>query len=267
VHYGLIMRLMSVPNLQLMTSVLTNPAALPLRSLTDCFPSAMISSPVLVVSPHPDDETLGCGGAIALLHRLGCEINVLVISDGTRSHPNSRKYPAMALRSLRERETIAAMSILGIAADTVTFLGLPDSAVPGADAPEFAVAVSQCQNYLEHHPPKTIFAPWRADPHPDHRATWQLVAAALQTMSQPPRLIEYPIWDWDLTQRGDGSMSTHAGWRLAIEDVVVLKQQAIAAYQSQVTPLIDDDPEGFCLTPEMLTNFHQPWEVYFEEIV
>jgi hypothetical protein len=44
-----------------------------------------------------------------------------------------------------------------------------------------------------------------------------------------------------------------------------LKQQAIAAYRSQTTNLIDDDPEGFRLTPEMLANFAHPWEVYLEE--
>ncbi len=250
-----------------MTSVLANPALLPLRSLADSFTSPALASPVVIVAPHPDDETLGCGGAIALLHRFGCNVNVLVVSDGTRSHPNSRKYPTSALRALRERETIAAMAILGINADAVTFLGLPDGAVPCLEASEFTAAVSQCQTYLDRHAPQTIFAPWRFDPHPDHRATCQLIQAALQTLPQTPRLIEYPIWDWDTKQRGNAPKATHTGWRLKIGDVLALKEEAIAAYQSQTTHLIDDDPEGFCLTPEMLINFKQPWELYFEESV
>jgi len=45
----------------------------------------------------------------------------------------------------------------------------------------------------------------------------------------------------------------------------VLIQQAIAAYRSQTTNLIDDDPNGFRLTAEMLENFAQPWEIYLEE--
>lgn len=43
-----------------------------------------------------------------------------------------------------------------------------------------------------------------------------------------------------------------------------LKLQAIAAYRFQTTDLIDDDPEGFRLTPEMLANFIHPWELYLE---
>lgn len=99
-----------------------------------------------------------------------------------------------------------------------------------------------------------------------HRATWKLIHTVLHDLRLSPRLIEYPIWDWDSDQRknlpGDIEVTT---WRLNINTVVELKQQAIAAYRSQTTDLIDDDPEGFRLTPEMLANFTHPWEVYIEE--
>ena len=51
-------------------------------------------------------------------------------------------------------------------------------------------------------------------------------------------------------------------WRLDINKVVELKILAIKAYRSQTTDLIDDDPEGFRLSPQMLANFARPWEVY-----
>ncbi|MEH1898605.1 MAG: hypothetical protein V7K94_25515 [Nostoc sp.] len=86
------------------------------------------------------------------------------------------------------------------------------------------------------------------------------------TCPYPPRLIEYPIWDWDSDQRESlpGSLEVTT-CRLNISAVVEFKQQAIAAYRSQTTDLIDDDPDGFRLTPEMLANFTHPWEVYIEE--
>lgn len=115
--------------------------------------------------------------------------------------------------------------------------------------------------------PQVIFLPWRFDPHPDHRATGQLIRTALVYLNYSPRIIEYPIWDWDAEQRGDFTNSSQiVAWRLDIETVLEQKRMAIAAYRSQTTDLIDDDPEGFRLTPEMLANFARPWELYLEEI-
>lgn len=243
-------------------SPLTDPAALPLRSES----TVTEFGSTLVVAPHPDDESLGCGGAIALLRSVGCAVQVLVISDGTLSHPRSRRYPAPALRALREAETQLALSILGVDPGAVTFLRLQDGSIPTSEAVGFEQTVSACRKYLVKRAPKTIFLPWRWDPHPDHRATWQLIRTALMCLQLSPHLIEYPIWDWDPEQRGILPQSDAVtGWRLDISSVLELKLRAIAAYRSQTTNLINDDPDGFRLTPEMLTNFAQPWEVYLEE--
>lgn len=218
----------------------------------------------LVVAPHPDDETLGCGGAIALLCSLGCDVRVLVISDGTLSHPRSRRYPAAKLRTLREAESRSALTVLGVE-HPVAFLRLPDGSIPTPGKAGFEQAVDRCCDYLATFAPKTIFLPWRGDPHADHRATWQLIYTALSKLGRSPRILEYPIWDWDPHQRSDLPLPDQVrGWRLDISTVLELKLQAIAAYRSQTTDLIDDDPEGFRLTPEMLANFIHPWEVYLE---
>jgi LmbE family N-acetylglucosaminyl deacetylase len=239
------------------------PETLPLLDL-----SAISRQRVIVVAPHPDDETLGCGGAIALMCARGYDVKVAIVSDGTGSHPNSQAYPAPALRSLRERETLAALEILGIAdRSRVTFLGLQDGAVPTIAAPAFLAAKLRCQQYLRQTLPDTIFLPWRADPHPDHRATWQLFKAAILSLGISPQIVEYPIWDWDIQQQKKiPDLDLIAGWRLDIDRVLATKKQAIATYKSQLGELIDDDPDGFYLTPELLANFTRPWEVYFEEI-
>lgn len=235
---------------------LADPETLPLHSV-----EAIACTSALVVAPHPDDETLGCGGAIALLRDRGCNVQVLVVSDGTLSHPSSCKYPAPKLRDLRESETTSALAVLGVDATAVTFLRLPDGAVPTQE-PEFSQAVAICSSYLSQFAPQVVFLPVRYDPHPDHRASWKLIYTALANLNLSSRLIEYPIWDWDETQRKN--LPNLPSWRLDISPVVELKQQAIAFYRSQTTNLIDDDPEGFCLTPEMLANFTRPWELYLE---
>lgn len=245
--------------------LLSKPEALPFR---DAILEHKEQKRVVIVAPHPDDETLGCGGAIALLCQQGCDVSVLVVSDGTLSHPHSRKYPAPALRLLREQETLKALAILGVDQDAITFLQLKDGSLPFPTSLNFQTAKALCQNYLKKARPDVIFLPWREDPHSDHRATWKLIQAALRDLEMTIiKCIEYPIWDWDIRQQKQTSFRRKiSGWRLDITTVLEQKHQAIAAYRSQLGQVIDDDPNGFCLAPEMLVNFRRPWEVYFEEI-
>jgi LmbE family N-acetylglucosaminyl deacetylase len=236
-----------------------------------------------VVAPHPDDETLGCGGAIALLRARGCPVYVLIVSDGTQSHPHSCHYPQAKLRQLREAESLEALTLLQVDPSHVTFLRLPDGAVPPVGTPNQPSllltsldktaanaaarhAIDSCQDYLTQVQPRVIFLPYQFDPHPDHRATWQLIQSAIPHLADRPRIIEYPIWDWDPTQRQ--SPDTHyQAWRLDIAAIVKLKEAAIACYRSQITDLINDDPTGFRLAPGLIANFLKPWEIYLEPIL
>ena len=252
-------------------SLFNTPESLPILDIKTLV-AGCINESILVVAPHPDDETLGCGGAIALLRQLNLDVQVSVVSDGTQSHPNSIAYPPNALKKLRERESLAALAILGVAPEAITFFSLPDGAVPfvlhremvetDMETGRLRTIFSICK-YLSNLTPSTIFLPWRQDPHPDHRASWQLFTTACKQLTYCPHIIEYPIWDWDKEQRQDFPDSVNA-WRLDITKVLELKRQAIAKYRSQISDLIDDDPEGFRLTPEMISNFTQPWEIYLE---
>ncbi len=234
--------------------------SLPLRSADEAFLGCQRAA---VVAPHPDDETLGCGGAIALLQQRSIPVHVLVMSDGAQSHPQSKSYPAERLMAQREQETCAALETLGISAPKVTFFRWPDTAVPGLGDPDFAAAVDLCCESLQRYQPSLLFVPWQLDQHCDHRATWQIVQQAIFNWPQPPRQVVYSIW-------GDHSAGLAAlpvgetGWRLDIRSVVALKRQAVMTHQSQTTDLIDDDPSGFRLTPAMLNNLIQPWETYLE---
>ena len=219
----------------------------------------------LVIAPHPDDETLGCGGAIALLRQRNISIHVLFISDGTMSHPHSQKYPPNVRRALREQEAQDALSVLGVDKKEATFLRLPDTRVPTASSATFEETVAQVQQCLAQTKPQTVLVPWRRDPHCDHQASWQLTRAAVLRYEQPLRWLEYPIWVWELAQPEDIPRSEDGQmWRLSVETVLPLKQRAIAAHVSQTTHLIDDDPEGFILTPEVLAHFTEPYEIYLQ---
>ncbi|QJW90065.1 PIG-L family deacetylase [Spirosoma taeanense] len=219
----------------------------------------------LVVAPHPDDESLGCGGTIARLRQSGYPVHVLFVSDGSMSHPNSPSFPAERLRALREAEAREAVQILGVAPEQVTFLRLPDSRVPTPGEPEFREAVTSMRQVLTRVKPTTVLVPWRRDPHRDHRASWQMLQTALENQTEPPRVLEYLIWLWELGSEADMPQADEMNvWRVAIDSVLAQRNQAIAAHRSQVTRLIDDDPTAFYLSPELLTHFDAPRELFLE---
>jgi LmbE family N-acetylglucosaminyl deacetylase len=229
---------------------------------------AVTLGPTVIIAPHPDDEALGCGGLLALLHQAGQPTAAVLVSDGSMSHPNSVTYSPEARRAVREAEFRHALTILGADATEPLLLRLPDSCVPDtADAPGFAAAVEQLREFLTQQQAATVLVPWRRDPHPDHRATAALVQAALAGLPQPPRRLEYVVWAWERAAPDDLPTPADAirGFRLDIAPVVPQKQRAIAVHRSQVAPgVFMDDASGFLLSAEMLAHFAAPYEVYFE---
>ncbi len=218
--------------------------------------------PVLVVAPHPDDESLGCGGLIAAMAAHGLDAHVLVLTDGAASHPRSRRYPPARLRALREQETREAIEQLGLAGDRVRFLGLPDGAGPLSGRPAHAAA----QRLVEHARAVgagTICATWIHDPHPDHVAAALLGRMAARAVGA--RLLSYPVWGWTLPQRRWLPAEPVAGFRLDIAAQLPAKRAAIACHRSQTTALIDDDPAGFRLLDEVLDIFARPFEVFLHD--
>jgi len=224
----------------------------------------------VVVAPHPDDETLGCGGLLARLWQAGQPTAAVLVSDGTMSHPASELFSAPARRAVRVSEFRHALSILGADATEPLLLNLPNGRVPATTADAgFAEAVARLRVFLVRQAVATVLVPWRRDPHPDHRATSQLVRATLATLPQPPRCLEYVVWAWeraapdDLPRAADGVR----GFRLDIGSVSALKQRAIGAHRSQVAPgVFTDDAAGFLLSKEMLTHFTGLYEVFLEAL-
>jgi LmbE family N-acetylglucosaminyl deacetylase len=221
----------------------------------------------VIVIPHPDDEALGCGGLLALLGQAGQAVAAVLVSDGTMSHPHSQEFSPAARRELRYAELRHALAVLNVNENNVLYLNLPDSQVPSA-GPAFEEATARLANFITQQQAATVLTPWRRDPHPDHRATSLLTAAALASLLQPPRRLEYVVWAWeraaeaDLPQPGEGQ-----GFRLDIGGVLTQKQRAIAAHRSQLAPgTITDDPGGFLLSETMLAHFAQPTEVFIEPL-
>lgn len=223
-------------------------------------PADFVKRRLVVIAPHPDDESLGCGGLIAGCRAAGLPVAVVIVSDGAASHPRSRRFAAPRLAALRREEALEAVGRLGVAARDVHFLDLPDSAVPtqGRAAAEAIERLAALVSGAD-----VVTVTWRHDPHCDHQASFALARQACACVAGV-RLWEYPIWG--LTLPPDTELGGHRprGVRVRIAAHQAAKRHALAAHASQMSGLIADDPEGFTLTPDMIARFDSPHEVYIE---
>jgi len=219
----------------------------------------------IVFAPHPDDESLGCGGLLALLADAGVAATVVIMTDGSRSHPNSVTHSRARLAAIREDETLDAVAALGLAPPRVRFLRFRDCGLPTEETAAYSEAMARVRALVAEIRPETVLVPWRRDPHCDHVSTWHLLRAAIAGMPRRPRWLEYPVWAWPHADAAVAPRRDEACvWRIDITSVLARKQWAIAQHRSQLGRLIHDDPEGFVLKPEMLAYFTQPWELFIE---
>jgi LmbE family N-acetylglucosaminyl deacetylase len=217
--------------------------------------------PVLILAPHPDDEVLGCAGLILSSLAAGIVPSVTIVTDGTGSHPNSRKFPSPVLRDLRANEARGAAACLGLPLCRLHFLAFRDSAAPHEGA-EFDQAVERIATFADASGCGVICAPWQMDPHGDHVAAHKMAAEAARRAGLCH--LSYPVWGWALP--GDQELGTMeiSGSRLRIDELLDRKRRALFAHASQIAGIIDDDPDGFQLRPPFLDIFLQPFEVFLE---
>ncbi|HEY6432107.1 MAG TPA: PIG-L deacetylase family protein [Acetobacteraceae bacterium] len=213
----------------------------------------------VILAPHQDDESLGCGGLIAAACQAGMPPLVVFITDGAASHPGSRRFGPAARCAIREQEARNSAAVLGLTDDRLVFLRLPDGAAPH-DGVAFDAAVLRIVQLVERESSRAIFAPWQHDPHGDHVAAYRMAKAAAGRTGA--RLLSYPIWGWTLSDETELPDALPNGMRLDIAGQLGVKRAAIAAHASQHGKVITDDPGGFTISAEFLALFDVPFEVF-----
>jgi len=220
---------------------------------------------LLVLAPHPDDETLGCGARIAAACRAGVAVTVVVATDGAASHgaPDTGR-----LRALRAAELAEATAELGLAPVDVIALDHPDGELAGREA-ELAEVLARL---IDERRPDEVCCTSRWESHPDHAAAARAMRLALARTRARPVLSEYPIWlwgDWPLSRRWllRGTPAwlglilrrrVHAVQLAAVRD---RKHAALAAYRSQLGEAVDGVSAG--LPPAVLERARTGPELFF----
>jgi LmbE family N-acetylglucosaminyl deacetylase len=215
----------------------------------------------LILAPHPDDETLGCGGLAIEASKRGRPPLIVAVTDGAASHPGSTAYPPERLKLLRAAELRSAAQILGVPKQRVRSLNLPDTRAR-REGPEFERAAQAVGSLIRDHSVTNLLASWTHDPHGDHQATACIASIVAQIVRV--RLLFYPVWGWLLPPEQPLPIDLVRGARLDVGLLREQKRQALAAHASQYSGFIADSPQGFHLPPDLLDIANQDYEVFLE---
>jgi LmbE family N-acetylglucosaminyl deacetylase len=176
----------------------------------------------LVLSPHPDDESLACGGTVKLLTSAGGQMDVLYMTSGENGffpHVVPCEAERQELLSRRQAEAREACRVLGVR--KVAFLEGRDGRLN--QQPELA---SRIHAALEAHKYRSVFCPWPHDGHPDHAATYAMLHRALTAYSGEVDVWLYEVWT-----------PVAANMFICIDSTVEAKMQAFKAHESQASLL------------------------------
>ena len=131
-------------------------------------------STVLVIAPHPDDETLGCGGTL-LRHRAeGDEIHWLVVTqlDAERHSPERVHRRELEIQSVAVAYGFSTITLLGFETTRLDRVGMDE-------------IVSRIGEVVATVKPEVIYLPFPGDAHTDHRVVYQAATAAAKWFRYP----------------------------------------------------------------------------------
>ncbi len=148
---------------------------------------------ILVVGAHPDDETLGCGGAVARRLSEGHEVVVVVLTPGERLYSvvlgiDADPTPAEMGR-IRQEETRRSTRILGVRPDDVLFLSYGD----GTLSLHEAEAARDLAAILRERQPAEVWSLSDYEHHADHAAAARIVRSAMEEAGGGARLLYYVV--------------------------------------------------------------------------
>jgi LmbE family N-acetylglucosaminyl deacetylase len=184
-----------------------------------------VKNNILIISPHPDDEVLGCGGTIRKLSSQGTNIWVLIVSRG-----KAGIYSEEKILNVR-REALNAHKILGVKG--TRFLDFP---APELDLISISVLSSAISEVIYEFKADTIYLPHSGDIHHDHKAVFNAGLVASRPVKNNPvkRIYSYETLsetEWASPIGNEIFIPTRF---INISDVFPLKVEAMKCYITQL---------------------------------
>jgi N-acetylglucosamine malate deacetylase 1 len=188
---------------------------------------------VMVFSPHPDDDWIGCGGSMAKHKKDGSEITIVYMTSGDAGSLN---YSKEDLAAIREKEARAASEVLGT--KDMLFLRNPDGYL------EYNRAnLINLINLIRAKEPEVVYIPHKDDAHKDHKVTNELVMEAIGRASGPwfqecegkpwsvGKVLAYEVW----------TPLTNFSYVEDISDFIDIKVAALGKHESQIADIRYDE--------------------------
>ena len=189
---------------------------------------------IAVIAAHPDDEVLGCGGAIAIHGKAGDDVYVLILAEGVTSRSERRDLS-------RSREAVSELA--GVAQKANAILGVkslllhdfPDNRMDSVDLLDVVKVV---ERFLKEIQPDIVYTHHGGDLNVDHRIVHDAVITVCrpQPHEKQATLLFFEVassTDWRL---GNPNSLFAPNWFVDISEVVDLKEQALREYASEMRP-------------------------------
>lgn len=130
---------------------------------------------VLIIAPHPDDETLGCGGTLLRHKADGCQIHWLLVTGMSEELGFSKE------RIAKRNEEISLVA-QKYAFDSVAQLDLPPAALETLPLGQIIAGISDTINKVK---PQIVYVPYRNDAHSDHELVFDAAMSATKSFRYP----------------------------------------------------------------------------------
>jgi N-acetylglucosamine malate deacetylase 1 len=180
---------------------------------------------LLVVAPHPDDETLGCGGTLLRYKSEGARIGWLIVTSVSEQHG----WTSQRVQE-RRQEIDRVRALLGF--DSVYELGLPSTRL---DSVPMSEIVERIGGVFRDFVPGQVFVPHRSDVHTDHRIVFDAVAACTKWFRYPS---VRSVLAYETLSETDFALSAHHAFRpnyfVDIGPFIELKLQVMSSYASEL---------------------------------
>jgi LmbE family N-acetylglucosaminyl deacetylase len=213
---------------------------------------------VVVVAPHPDDEIFGAAGLLQGFLPQRVPIEIISVTDGEASHPDSAAICRTDLRSIRAHERDEALRRIGCLNPVIRQLGLPDGRVQDH--------IDQLSEMLDEilRPDDLCLTPWCHDGHPDHDACGDVAARIAH--SNGADLLAYLVWAWHWA---DPNANADLPWdncrRLDLSRrVAARKRWSTGAFPSQTHLPSTGGRATPVIPPAILRRFWRTFEVFVD---